>query len=85
MNWSRSNTMQKLQEDKVNLLVNKSKRHDTLQELHFMMECIIYNVSNSNELHPAQNLPDLGVIVSADLSWSLHMANVVSKARPKAL
>ena len=48
-----------------------------------MTECMSYNVSNGNELHPV-NLRDLGVTVSADLSWSLHMANAVSKARSKA-
>ena len=83
LNWSRSNNM-KLHEDKFDLIVHRSKRHDTLQELPFMTECMSYNVSNGNELHPVQNLRDLGVTVSADLSWSLHIANAVSKARSKA-
>ena len=74
----------KLHEDKFDLIVHRSKRHDTLQELPFMTECMSYNVSNGNELHPVQNLRDLGVTVSADLSWSLHIANAVSKARSKA-
>jgi hypothetical protein len=83
ISWSRSNNM-KLHEDKFDLLVHRSKRHDTLQELPFMAECMTYHVSNGNELHPVQNLRDLGVTVSADLSWSLHIANAVSKARSKA-
>jgi hypothetical protein len=49
-----------------------------------MTECMTYHVSNGNKLHPVQNLRDLGVTVSADLSWSLHIANAVSKARSKA-
>ena len=74
----------KLHEDKFDLLVHRSKRNDTLHELPFMSECMTYRVSNGNELHPVQNLRDLGVTVSADLSWSLHIANAVSKARSKA-
>ena len=83
MNWSRSNNM-KLHEDKFDLIVHRSKRHDTLQELPFMTECMTCNVSNGNELHPVQNLRDLGVTVSADLSGSFHIANAVCKARSKA-
>ena len=83
ISWSRSNNM-KLHEDKFDLLIHRSKRHDTLQELPFMTECMSYHVSNGNELHPVHNLKDLGVTVSADLSWSLHIANAVSKARSKA-
>ena len=49
-----------------------------------MTEWMTYHVSNGNELHPVKNLRDLGVTVSADLSWSLHIANTVSKARSKA-
>ena len=81
--WSKANNM-KLHEDKFDLLVHRSKRNDTLHELPFMSECMTYRVSNGNELHPVQNLRDLGVTVSADLSWSLHIANAVSKARSKA-
>ena len=72
------------QSNKFDLLVHRSKRNDTLHELPFMSECMTYRVSNGNELHPVQNLRDLGVTVSADLSWSLHIANAVSKARSKA-
>ena len=83
INWSRSNNM-KLHEDKFDLLVHRSRRNDTLNELPFMTEWMTYYVSNGNELHPVNNLRDLGVTVSSDLSWSLHIANAVSKARSKA-
>ena len=66
------------------LLIHRSKRRYTIQKLPFMTECMTYHVSNSNELHPVQNLKDLGVTVSADLSRSLVIANAVSKARSKA-
>jgi len=81
--WSRSNNM-KFYKDKFDLLFHRSKRNDTLHELPFMSDCMSYHVSNGNELHPVQNLRDLGVTVSSDLSWSLHVANAVSKARSKA-
>ena len=40
-------------------------------------------VSGDVTLYPVENVRDLGVKVSSDLSWSKHVGDMVTKARSK--
>ena len=80
--WSQLNNM-KLHENEFALLVHKHKRHDTFHELPSMKEYTSYTSSSGN-LDPVKQLRDLGITVTSDLSWSLHVAEAVAKARATA-
>ena len=73
----------KLHENEFALLVHKHKRHDTFHELPSMKEYTSYTSSSGN-LDPVKQLRDLGITVTSDLSWSLHVAEAVAKARATA-
>ena len=80
--WSQSNNM-KLHEEKFELLVHKHKCHDTFHELPFMKE-YTSNTTSSGNLYPVKQLCDLGITVTSDISWSLHIPEAVAKARATA-
>ena len=40
----------------------------------------LYEVSNGNMLYPTQTVKDLGVTVSADLSWTPHVNRIAERA-----
>ena len=80
VSWSRSNNMQ-LHEQKSELVIHKHKPGDLLQELPFFPLTMSYNSSTGDALHPSENVRDLGVNVSHDLSWSRHICDTVTKAR----
>ena len=78
--WSRNNNMQ-LHEQKSELVIHKHKPGDLLQELPFSPLTMSYNSSTGEALYPSENIRDLGVNVSHDLSWSRHISDTVVKAR----
>ena len=47
----------------------------------FYVETLLYKVSGEDTLYPVEHVRDLGVMVSSDLSWSIHISNMVTKAR----
>ena len=82
LEWSRKNNM-KLHEKKFELLnhLHNKKGYWTDLDLPFFMETLLYKVSSEDTLYPVNCVRDLGVMVSSDLSWSAHIANMVIKAR----
>ena len=83
MTWSLHNNMM-LHEDKFQLMVHQHHPAAPLLQMPFAIEQMTYKVSNGETLYPVEQLPDLGVVVSSDLSWSPHIYAVVSKARSVA-
>ena len=80
LDWSRSNNM-KLHEQKFELLNHLHNRKSHFSELPFHVETLLYKVSSEEILYPAENVRDLGVMVSSDLNWSKQIGNMVKKAR----
>ena len=73
-----------LHEDKFELLVHKFNPNLVFYELPFAPETMTYETSFGNTLYPADELRDLGVKVTSDLSWSRHVSNIAKKARTVA-
>ena len=80
--WSDRNNMV-LHKDKFDYMCHKFNKQHIFIELPFMNECYQYHVSNTVTLEPVYQLRDL-VLVSNDLSWSLHIRTIVNKDRQKA-
>ena len=80
LDWSRSNNM-KLHEQKFELLNHLQNSKSSFLELPFFAETLRYKVSSQDILYPVENVRDLGVMVSSDLSWATHIGNMVFKAR----
>ena len=78
--WATHNNMS-LHEDKFELIVHKHAHKSTLYELPFIAELLTYKISNGDSITPVNQLKDLGVIVSSDLSWSAHVNTIASRAR----
>ena len=68
VSWSRRNNMQ-LHEQKSELVIHKHKPGDLLHELPFSPLNMSYTSSAGEALYPSENIRDLGVIISHDLSW----------------
>ena len=69
-------------EDKFEFLSHAVNRSNSLNHLPFTCEVYQYSTSKGN-LTPVQQLRDLGVTVSSDLSWTLHIKAMANKARQK--
>ena len=78
--WSKSNNMQP-HERKFELVIHKHKPGDLLQEFPFSPLTMCYTTSSGESLYPSENVRDLGVTISHDLSWSRHICDTVAKAR----
>ena len=67
--WSDNNNMT-LHKDKSEYMSYQHNRHNYLLELPFVCEQFQYKVSDTTLLRPVEQLRDLGVTMSSDLSWS---------------
>ena len=83
IDWSKSNNMM-LHEDKFELIIHKHRLNSTIYELPFVSESMTYKVTTGKSLTPVDELKDLGVIVSSDLSWRPHISSIVQRARSVA-
>ena len=81
--WAKTNNMQ-LHEQKFELLVHRAKPATSLDSMPFTPELYSYVVSEGVVLSPTTELRDLGVRISADLSWKSQIASVTSKGRSMA-
>ena len=80
--WSVNNNMT-LHEDKFEYICHSAKKTNYLRHLPFVSEFYQYKTS-MDILSPVQQLKDLGILVSQDLSWSTHIRSTCDKARQKA-
>ena len=83
INWARCNNMS-LHEDKFELLLHKHCPRNSLQDHPFAILTQTYQVSHGNMLYPTDAVKDLGVLISADLSWSSHVTMIADRARKVA-
>ena len=60
---------------------HKANNSSVLGHFPFAVESYTYAVSNGDILYPVNQLKDLGVKVSRDLSWSPHINTISSRAR----
>ena len=81
--WSIANNML-VHEDKFELMIHKHKLRSTIYELPFISELMTYTLPNGKSISPVETLRDLGVAISSDLSWHLHISEIVKCARSVA-
>ena len=83
LRWAKRNNMQ-LHEQKFELLVHRACPVNSLESLPFTSDLYTYQVSKEVLLSSTKELRDLGVRISADLSWKSQISSVVSKGRSMA-
>ena len=77
--WSKQNNME-LNEDKFQFVSHKLKS-TLLDHLPFSKEYLQYTTVDGQVLEPVDDVTDLGIQVSYDLSWTKHIGIMVNKAR----
>ena len=83
INWSKENNMV-LNNDKFELVCHKSKNNinvTLLSELPFNQFFNQYEVSKNQYVSPSYSVRDLGITVSSDLDWDLHITKMCQNAR----
>ena len=78
--WSTENNME-LNQNKFELQSHSARPISILSELPFFADSYSYRLSNFLTIEPKSQLKDLGITVMSDLSWSSHIANLVTRAR----
>ena len=78
--WSRINNME-LNQRKFELQSYSANPIHISHELPFYPEMYSYKISDTVMLEPKIQLKDLGIVVTSDLSWSTHIATLVTRAR----
>ena len=66
--WSSRNNMA-LHEDKFEFMCHRANKRNTMDELPFTADQYQYTTSRGTILRPVDQLIDLGITVSSDLSW----------------
>ena len=77
--WSEENNMV-LHEDKFEYLSHKCRK-TLLDHLPFATEYSQYDTKSGVTIYPSDQVRDLGVIVSSDLSWDNHINSMLQKAK----
>ena len=83
-NWSSRNNMA-LHEDKFEYICHLANRRNPLHQLPFAHEHFQYTTSTGTILIPVDQLRDLGITVSSDLSWTSHIRSSCDKARSRTM
>ena len=73
-----------LHEDKFELMVHRHCPQSLLFELPFTADEMSYKVSTGDVLYPKSQVKDLGISISSDLSWSIHINTMCARARSVA-
>ena len=73
-----------LHEDEFELMVHKHCPQSLLYELPFIADEMVYKVSTGDVLYPKSQVKDLGISISSDLSWSIHINTMCARARSVA-
>ena len=73
-----------LHESKFELLTYRTPKSFFLQFLPFTSELQQYITSSGQDICPSQHVKDLGVILSSDLKWSIHVKEAVASANKMA-
>ena len=73
-----------LNEDKFELLSHLHNLNSTMLEFPFAIMNLAYTLSNAKILYPFDEIKDLGVQVTHDLSWLTHICDIASKRRSMA-
>ena len=81
--WSNENNM-KLHQSKFELLAHNTDNSKLLQELPFTKEFSEYITSDGSTISPKEAVKDLGVTITPDLSWSLHVSIIADDSRRMA-
>ena len=81
--WSARNNMA-LHEDKFEYICHLTNKRNPLHQLPFAHEHFQYKTSTGTILTPVDQLRDLGITVSNDLSWTSHIRSSCDKARKMA-
>ena len=81
--WSEDNNMV-LHKDKFQYMCHRCIKQYIMGELPFMSELFQYNISPELSLSPVNQVKDLGILVSSNLSWSPHIRSITDKARRKS-
>ena len=78
--WSDQNNMV-LHHNKFELICHSTGQKNHLLELPFQNEFTEYRTADGSVISPQQTVRDLGVTITADISWSTHITNIAEDAR----
>ena len=82
--WSKENNMQ-LHENKFELTSHRTTADTSLLQFPFVAyETVSYSISSGDKIVPVHTVRNLGVTVTEDLSWSIHVSTSVKKERNKS-
>ena len=73
--WSKCNNMM-LHEDKFEYICHQANRSNLFLQFPFTPTYFEYHTLGGITIHPANNILDLGVYTSDNLSWTLHIATI---------
>ena len=77
--WTTENNMM-LHEKKFEYINHSTGDSKLLKELPYTSELYQYSTPNDTVMSPVSSVRDLGVTITPDLSWSLHINNIITSA-----
>ena len=81
--WSKENNMV-LHQSKFELLAHNTDNSKLLQELPFTIGFCEYTTPDGSTISPKSAVKDLGVTLTPELSWSLHVSKIADDSRRMA-